>query len=139
MDSNTHSTDDSVGRPGRLAALTAAVDDLADLDGLADTVQAEQVLELRRLVDRLEGQWLKDLAGVDARGAAGADQGQEFGSTAGWLRNRLHLSDRAASRACPDRPGPVPRPADRNRPGRVRWGAVGRPRPSARPGHPDLA
>ena len=46
----------------------------------------------------LEGQWLKELAGVDARGAAGAELGQEFGSTAAWLRNRLHLSDRAASR-----------------------------------------
>ena len=50
-------------------------------------------------MDRLEGQWLKDLASVDARGAAGAEQGQEFGSTAGWLRNRLHLSDRAATSA----------------------------------------
>jgi hypothetical protein len=99
MNTNTSSTEDSVGRPGRLAALTAAVDDLATqkLDGLADTVQAEQVLELRRLVDRLEGQWLEDLATVDARGAAGAEQGQEVGSTAAWLRNRLHLSDRAAS------------------------------------------
>ncbi|HSO54834.1 MAG TPA: hypothetical protein VL330_19335, partial [Actinomycetes bacterium] len=94
MNTNTSSTDDSVGRPGRLAALTAAVDDLADLDGLADTVQAEQVLELRRLLDQLEGQWLKDLATVDARGAAGAEDGLQVGSTAAWLRNRLHLSDR---------------------------------------------
>ena len=106
MDSNTHSTDDSVGRPGRLAALTAAVDDLTDLDGLADTLQAEQVLELRRLLERVEGQWLKDLATVDARGAAGADQGQEFGSTAAWLRHRLHLSDRAASQRMSGPPGP---------------------------------
>ena len=106
MDTNTSSTDDSVGRPGRLAALTAAVDDLTDLDGLADTLQAEQVLELRRLLDRLEGQWLKDLATVDARGAAGADQGQEFGSTAAWLRHRLQLSDRAASSAMSGPPGP---------------------------------
>jgi hypothetical protein len=46
---------------------------------------------LRRLVDRLDGLWLKELAGVDALGAAGADQGQQVGSTAAWLRNRLHL------------------------------------------------
>ena len=38
--------------------------------------------------------------------------------------------------ACPDRPSPVPRPADRNRPGRVRRGDLGRPRPGARPRHP---
>jgi Domain of unknown function (DUF222) len=50
-------------------------------------------------VDRLEGHWLKELAGVDARGAAGAEQGLQVGSTAAWLRNRLHLSDRAATSA----------------------------------------
>ena len=69
-----------------------------DLDRLPEVVRAERVLELRRMVDRLEGQWLKELAGVDALGAAGAEAGQEVGSTAAWLRNRLHLSDRAASR-----------------------------------------
>ena len=62
-----------------------------DLDGLSDVVRAERVLELRRLVDRLEGHWLQELAGVDARAAAGADQEQQVGSTAAWLRTRLHL------------------------------------------------
>ena len=76
---------------GSLAQAGAASAAIALASGLLAPVRG-------RLVDRLEGQWLKDLAGVDARGAAGADQGQEFGSTAGWLRNRLHLSDRAASR-----------------------------------------
>jgi uncharacterized protein DUF222/HNH endonuclease len=98
MDSNTHSTH----RPGRrdgLAALAAAVDDLAaqDLDQLADTMRAERVLRLRRLLDRLEGQWLKELAGVDARGAAGADQGEQAASTAAWLRSRLRLGAGAAT------------------------------------------
>ncbi len=50
-------------------------------------------------MDRLEGQWLKELAGVDARGAAGAELGQEVGSTAAWLRHRLRLSASAATRA----------------------------------------
>ena len=50
-------------------------------------------------MDRLEGQWLKELAGVDARGAAGAEAGQQVGSTAAWLRHRLRLSASAASRA----------------------------------------
>ncbi|HEV2918819.1 MAG TPA: hypothetical protein VG673_06205, partial [Actinomycetota bacterium] len=83
MDSNTH----SIGQPG-FAALTAAVQELAtqDLDGLTDPVRAERVLVLRRLLDRLEGHWLAELAGVDARGAAGADHDLPAGSTAGWLR-----------------------------------------------------
>jgi hypothetical protein len=99
MDSNTHSIRRQTKVPDRLASLTAAVDDLAtqDLDGLPDTALAEQVLQLRRLVDRLEGHWLAELAAVDARGAAGADQGTQAPSTAGWLRHRLHLGAGAAS------------------------------------------
>jgi hypothetical protein len=90
MDSNTHST----RRPGRLAALTAAIDAFLaeDLDGLTDTALAEEILELRRLADRLDGQWLKELAAVDARGAAGAEQDRQFGSTASWLRVRLRMA-----------------------------------------------
>ena len=76
-----------------------AVDGLAaqDLDGLTDAALAEQVLALRRLVDRLEGHWLRQLAAVDGRGAAGADQGQQVGSTAAWLRSRLRLGAGAAA------------------------------------------
>jgi Domain of unknown function (DUF222) len=107
MDSNTHSTGRRTGSPGGrpngrpdgLATLAAAVDGLAaeDLDGLADGVVAERVLQLRRLVDRLEGQWPRTLAVVDGRGAAGADQDQQAPSTAGWLRGRLRLSAGAAT------------------------------------------
>jgi hypothetical protein len=81
MESNTHSDG--------LVALAAVVDQLAaqDRDGLADHVRAQRVLGLRRLLDRLEGHWLAE---VDARGAAGAEQDVRFGSTAGWLRTRLH-------------------------------------------------
>jgi hypothetical protein len=68
-----------------------------ELDGLPDAARAERVLRLRRMVDRLEGQWLKELAGVDARGAAGADQAQEAGSTAAWLRTRLWMGAGAAA------------------------------------------
>jgi hypothetical protein len=111
MESNTHSTGhpdrQSVGQPAGgwaglpdgLAALAAVVDQLAaqDRDGLADHVRAERVLVLRRLLDRLEGHWLAELAEVDARGAAGADQDVRFGSTAGWLRTRLHAGATTAS------------------------------------------
>jgi hypothetical protein len=103
MDPNTHSTSQSTrraaGPPDNLAMLTAALDGLAaqDLERLTDTVLAERVLALRQLVDRLEGHWLKELATVDGRGAAGAEQDQQVGSTAAWLRNRLRLGAGAAS------------------------------------------
>ena len=54
-------------------------------------------MALRGLVDRLEGQWLRALAAVDARGAAGAEEGVQAGSTAGWLRRRLRMGPSAAS------------------------------------------
>ena len=99
MDSNTHSTQ-PLDRDW-LAALAVVADGLAaqDLDRLPEVVRAERVLRLRGLVDRLEGQWLKELAGVDALGAAGAEADQQAGSTAAWLRHRLRLSARAATSA----------------------------------------
>ena len=99
MDSNTHSTQPPGQAPDDLAELTLVADRLAtqDLDRLPDVVLAERVLVLRRLLDRLEGQWLKELAAVDARGAAGADQDQQAGSTAAWLRARLRMGAGAAS------------------------------------------
>ena len=94
MDSNTHST----SRPDQLGALVTAVDGLAaqDLDGFSDAALADQVQLLRRQLERQEGQWLRILAALDARGAAGADQGVQAPSTAGWLRARLRLSAGAA-------------------------------------------
>jgi hypothetical protein len=76
-----------------LAVLTAALDELdgQDLNSLSDAIRAARVPALRRLADRLEGQWLKELAGVDAHGAAGADQDQPARSTASWLRSRLRM------------------------------------------------
>jgi hypothetical protein len=105
MDSNTHSPNGTVGPPdqpaaepvddeeGDLVALAALLDRMAarDLDRLTDPVRARRAVRLRPMVDRLEGQWLKEVAGVDARGAAGADQGVQVGSTAGWLRARLRM------------------------------------------------
>ena len=47
--------------PDRVAALAADLDGLAtqDVDGLSDAALAEQALQLRRLLDRLEGPWLQ--------------------------------------------------------------------------------
>ena len=39
----------------------------------------------------------RELAGVDARGAAGAECDQQIGSTAAWLRSRLRLGAGTAS------------------------------------------
>jgi hypothetical protein len=107
------------------------------------------------MVDRLEGRWRKELAAVDARGPGGADQGEQAGSTAGWLGNRLRMGPAppaAASaapepwsvgrwpapptpgpagrsglgqRACPPHPGP-PRPPHPSRPNRCCSAAAGR-------------
>jgi Domain of unknown function (DUF222) len=101
MESNTHSDAGPTGPSAGLAALTAAVEQLAgqELGGLPDAVRAQRVLALRRLLDQLEGRWLSELAGVDARGAAGADQGIPAPSTAGWLRNRLQMGAGAAHSA----------------------------------------
>src|SRR5215216_776030 len=103
MDSNTHSD----GSPDGLTALAAVIEQLAaqDLGGLSDAVRAERVLVLRRLLDRLEGHWLAELAAVDARGAAGAEEGVQVGSTAGWLRQHLRMGlARLTARSGP--PGP---------------------------------
>jgi hypothetical protein len=95
MDSNTH----SVAWLDRLAALETDVDRLTaqPLDGLADAALVEGVRRLRRLAHRVDGQWLRTLAAVDARGAAGTEDGVVAGSTAGWLRRRLRMSAGAAS------------------------------------------
>jgi hypothetical protein len=95
MDSNTHST----GTPAGLGAVAAELQGLAahDLDRLSDAALVEGVLRLRRLADCVDGHWLAWLAAVDARGAAGAEEGVQAGSTAGWLRRRLHLGASTAS------------------------------------------
>jgi hypothetical protein len=95
MDSNTHST----SGPDGLGALAAELQGLADQprDGLPDSARAERIMALQGLADRLQGQLLRELADVDACGAAGAEQGLQAPSTAGWLRARLRLSATTAS------------------------------------------
>jgi len=98
-----------------LTALAAVVDRLAaqDLHGLSDAVRAERVLVLRRLVDRLEGHRLHELAAV-ARGAAAAEQrhqrrGLWLASTwTAWSRSRARWNPKPARPA--GRPGPLTRP-----------------------------
>jgi Domain of unknown function (DUF222)/HNH endonuclease len=89
MDSNTSSLPVADG----LGELAAAVDALAaqDLAALPEAQAAQRVLVLRSLLDRLEGQWLRELAAVDGRGAAGAEDSARADATAGWLRSRARL------------------------------------------------
>src|SRR4029453_443351 len=95
MDSNWCSDD----VPEGLGALAADVDALApqDLTGLPVGVRAQWILALRRLLDRQEGYWLRELAAVDACGAAGANQGVQAPSTASWLPGRLRMGAGAAT------------------------------------------
>jgi Domain of unknown function (DUF222) len=99
MHSNTHSTQGPTGPADDLAALTAAVGRLAsrDLHRLPDTALADQTLQLQQLRNRLDGVILRHLAAVDARGAAGAEQARQFGSTASWLRARLQMTTTTAA------------------------------------------
>jgi hypothetical protein len=103
MDSNTHSNPSpGVGPPDDgLAGLVAVTGTLAaqNRNGLPVTVRAERLLAWRQLLDRQEGLWLKELAELDACGAAGADQDQLTLSTASWLRGRLRMSTEAARSA----------------------------------------
>ena len=81
------------------AGLAAALDELAaeDIDGMSQVEPAECLPELRRLIGLLEVQWLRELAWVDAGGAAGAEQGTRAPSTASWLQARLGMSAAEAS------------------------------------------
>jgi hypothetical protein len=99
MDSNTHSTQSAAGGPlelpdDGLAALAADVDGLAaqDVGRWSGTARTQRLLAWRRLLDRQEGLWLRELADLDACGAAGADQDQPAPSTAAWLRRGLRMS-----------------------------------------------
>jgi hypothetical protein len=74
------------GLPAGLDRLAAAIAELAAQDPAeqGDALLAAPVLAVRRLADQLDGVWLRRLAMVDARGAAGAEAGVTAGSTAGW-------------------------------------------------------
>jgi Domain of unknown function (DUF222) len=103
MNSNVYSTEEASPpvQPIGLDQLEAAIQDLSaqDLHALPDGVAAARVLALRRLLDRLEGHWLRELAGVDGRGAAGSEADIQVLSTTSWLRNQLRLGAGAARRA----------------------------------------
>jgi hypothetical protein len=95
MESNMYSTGTSDG----LARLEAAVDQVLaqDLSGLDEAARADRARELRRAIDLMEDIWLRELAEVDRRGAAGADRGEVWPSTAEWLSARFGVSSATAN------------------------------------------
>jgi Domain of unknown function (DUF222) len=106
MDSNTYSAwppqplepPEPPELPEDLAELAAVVDKLAarDLDRSSGPLRVQRAKGLRWLIDRLEGQWLKELADLDALGAAGTDHDAPAPSTASWLRRQLRMGAGAA-------------------------------------------
>jgi hypothetical protein len=86
------------GVPAGLEGLAATINrQLAvDPNQLGDAALAERVLALHRLGGQLAAAELRSLAVADARGAAGAEQGLQAGSTAGWLRATTRMSPRDA-------------------------------------------
>jgi len=55
-----------------VSELGSAIDELAveDLDATPPTALADDLVDLRRAIDRLEAEWLRRLAVFDGRGAA---------------------------------------------------------------------
>jgi hypothetical protein len=77
MDPNTHSANHPAGSPAGFQALVTELQELAgqDPNRLGDDAWAERVQVLKGLADRLDGQWLAELAGLDARGPPGPRRG----------------------------------------------------------------
>jgi hypothetical protein len=98
MESNMYSTGTPDGRT-KLAALEAMVDQVLaeDLSRLSKAARADRARELRRVLDLMEDIWLRDLAALDRRGAAGADRGEVWPSTAEWLCARLGVDAATAN------------------------------------------
>jgi len=78
-----------------VSELASAIDELAveNLDALDDAQLPDDLVELRRAIDRLEAEWLRRVAVFDRRGAWQKDGAL---SAPAWLRHRCRLSPGAA-------------------------------------------
>jgi hypothetical protein len=76
-----------------VSELGSAIDELAleDLDVTPAAALADDLVELRGAIDRLDAEWLRRLAAFDGRG-----MGEEVLSTQCWLRQHCGLSPGAA-------------------------------------------
>lgn len=82
--------------PSQSTALTAAVDELAaePIDGLSDGALGDDLVDIRREIDRLEGEFLRRLYRFDRSHGALAEGPV---STISWLRHRCGVSGTMAS------------------------------------------
>jgi len=78
-----------------MSGLASAIEELAveDLDTTPDVALSDDLVELRRYIDRLEAQWLRRLVVFDRRGGWQADGALSIQS---WLRARCRLAPGAA-------------------------------------------
>jgi len=76
-----------------VSELGSAIDELAveDLDATPPTALADDLVDLRRAIDRLEAEWLRRLAVFDGRG-----RGDDVLSTQCWVREHCGLTPGAA-------------------------------------------
>lgn len=79
-----------------MSNLASAVDELlaVDVRGLPDVVLVDEVMEIRRLISRLEAAYLARVEVLDRRGGVAG----EHGSTAAWLRMATRCSPTVAGR-----------------------------------------
>jgi hypothetical protein len=97
-----------------MSGLGSAIDELAgeDLDATPQAALADDLIEIRRAIDRLEAEWLRRLRVFDARGAGDDD---DVLSTQCWLRRHCALTPGAArervsvARRLAESPRPRPR------------------------------
>jgi hypothetical protein len=80
-----------------VSELGSAIDELAveDLDATAASALADDLVEIRRGIDRLEAEWLRRLAVFDGRGGLGAGDDDVL-STQCWVRRHCALTPGAA-------------------------------------------
>jgi hypothetical protein len=76
-----------------VSELGSAIDELAveDLDATPSAALADDLVEVRRAIDRLEAEWLRRLAVFDGRGV-----GDELLSTQCWVRQHCGLTSGSA-------------------------------------------
>src|SRR3989442_15064436 len=78
-----------------MSGLSSAIDEVAveDLGATPQAALADDLVEIRRAIDRLEAEWLRRLAVFDGRGAGDDD---DVLSTQCWVRRHWGLTPGAA-------------------------------------------
>ena len=110
-------------------ALVAELQGLADQDRTAGRWRWAERVRVLEAGGTRGRRWLAELAGLDARGAAGAEQGVQVRSTAGWLA--IAAMSAGAARQLVRTAGALYRGPLTGAPGCGRWELSVRPCPGA--------